>query len=346
VYLVWDNVAPVVAMYSDDQAQTWHGPFVVYPGQGIGSLPLVMPNGDLAIVFGTAAYAPNPTAVAGTNDVLGTTMVVSIARGAGSVPTGAPLVFTPPTPIARYRGRAHRGQRAGDGLPSAAVDANSGALYAVWNDARFRTDFVNDIVISRSTDGGTTWTAPMRVNPESAEYVDHSTPMVGVGSDGAVHVAYRRRRETAGDPSTFDKRIETIHQVSRDGGRTFSAPMSVSTVDSDMAFGARSRNGVFLGDYSQIATGGDLTYIVRTEPVRVSTSEPRRFPPAYHHQRTWVAVVGPVVERSTTQRPKVLGRELPRTGVGVMPLAVIAAAIGSLLMRALVGRAPGWRQRP
>ena len=61
VYLVWDRVSPMVYTYCDsgcDQLSNWanatsgNSSFYVYdPEPGIGSIPLVLPNGDLGVVF-------------------------------------------------------------------------------------------------------------------------------------------------------------------------------------------------------------------------------------------------------------------------------------------------------
>src|SRR4029077_14192907 len=99
----------------------------------------------------------------------GTDELVSVlAPQAGSTPFPAPLTFLPQVDIASNQSNGVPAQRAG-GLPAAAADPKSGNIYAVWEDSRFRSDGTNDAVISRSTDGGVTWTPPSRVNPGSTK---------------------------------------------------------------------------------------------------------------------------------------------------------------------------------
>jgi Neuraminidase (sialidase) len=56
-------------------------------------------------------------------------------------------------------GAAHR---TGDINPEAAVDPGSGAVYVVWQDRRFGPR--SSIALSRSLDGGLTWSSPIKVN--------------------------------------------------------------------------------------------------------------------------------------------------------------------------------------
>ncbi|HYZ91981.1 MAG TPA: sialidase family protein [Actinomycetota bacterium] len=296
VYLVWDNVAPVVAMYSDDQAKTWQGPFVVYPGQGIGSLPLVMPNGDLAVVVqGTQVLptlpsegSPDPSELTATEKYL-----VAVAPGAGSLPTGAPLIFLPPAVAGTYRGVDVRYHRAGENIETAAVDPKSGRIYVAWEDNRFRTDEVNDIVITHSDDGGRTWTPVRRVNPgKTDDYTEHFTPAIEVGRDGILRVMYRQHKQTK-DPLEIPDRtpfVDTYYQQSSDGVR-FTKPLRINKVRTDIRFASFSRESAFLGDYNQIAVAGSWAYIVRCEAYRMSKRDKAEWPPAVHHQRAWVAVV-------------------------------------------------------
>jgi hypothetical protein len=294
VYLVWDNVAPVVAMYSDDEAQTWQGPFPIYPGQGIGTLPLVMPNGDLGIVF-VGAFPLPKIGSTDPNDLTATDkFLFAKAIGAGSLPTGAPLIFTPVVPIATARGTDTRGQRAAEGLPSADVDPTTGRVYVAWNDNRFRTDVTNDVVMSYSDDG-IQWTDPMRVNPgKTDDYVESFTPALAVGKDGIVRVSYRYQRQAVDYLDIYDKTpyVDTYYQQSTDHGKTFSKPIKINRgVRTDIRFAAFSRESAFLGDYSQIAVTGSWAYVVRTEAYRVSKKDKATWPPSVHHQRAWVAVV-------------------------------------------------------
>lgn len=296
IYLVWDNIAPVVAAYSDDEGQTWQGPFVIYSGQGLGTIPLVMPNGDLAVVFGTLA-SPLPPIHADPGDYEDEVLdeidklVLVLIEGAGSVPTGAPLAASPPLTVAADAGQDVRRQRAGEGLPSAAVDPETGRIYVAWTDARFRTDEANDTVLTSSADGGLTWSGPTRVNSGPPDdFVDRFTPAIAVEPDGNLVIAYRVQYEAA-EVEDFSPFVDTFLQRSTDGGETFSAPQRVNSVRTDVRFAAFSRASAFLGDYSQVASAGPLTYIVRTEAFQLSRNEPATFPPTVHHQRTWVAVV-------------------------------------------------------
>ena len=87
-----------------------------------------------------------------------------------------------------------------------AVDRNSGALYITWNDGRnFAVPDLEapdsvyhfaDILISRSTDGGATWSSAVRVNADPLTHffrgqsrgADHYMP--GVAVDGTISVAF------------------------------------------------------------------------------------------------------------------------------------------------------------
>src|SRR5256886_13094984 len=74
-----------------------------------------------------------------------------------------------------------RGIRAGAGLPDIAADPVSGNLYAVWSDGRFSGFTHDDVALSRSTDGGLTWSTPVKVNA-SPPGVAAFTPAVDVAS--------------------------------------------------------------------------------------------------------------------------------------------------------------------
>src|SRR4051812_29771616 len=215
VYVVWDRISPMVYTYCDshcDKLSNWangttgNGTFYVYdPEPGIGSWPLVLPNGDLGVVFqgdfgGTPSVPSQPTDQPEFSPGA-SQLQYAVAHGAGSTPFPAPLAFQPiPNGIAANRGTAVHEQRAGT-LPAAAVDPKTGVIYVAWEDGRFRSDGLNDIVVTSSADG-VTWTKVRRVNPGGlANHVDHWNAMIDVGRDGSVNVGYRQRNETPGGPT-------------------------------------------------------------------------------------------------------------------------------------------------
>src|SRR5262249_11284776 len=81
--------------------------------------------------------------------------------------TMTPLYFSATSPVNgwTYVVDPETGQIVQDPTnPSFAVDRGNGNLYAVWEDGRFSNFQYNDIAFSGSTDGGFTWSAPIRVN--------------------------------------------------------------------------------------------------------------------------------------------------------------------------------------
>jgi hypothetical protein len=312
VYVVWDRIAPVVYDYCDhdcDQLSNWLPNLqtlsgLLFPAQGIGAYPLVMPDGSLGIVLDTLTPGVPTSLDQPDIEPGGEAHVFISAPLAGSTPFPAPLVFGPPVQIAVNRTAGQPAQRGTDGLPSADVDPKSGAIYVVWDDQRFRSDGTNDAVLSTSTDGGITWTGPVRVNPgPTNDHVDHYGVTVAVGDGGVVHVAYRQRDES-GKPPLFTDEIDTYCQQSRDGGKTFSAPLKVNSKPSNPWYGAFSRDGTFEGDYYQTASVGGYTYTVRTQGELATPGEPPALTPngpstialtdagkGHQHQSAWVALI-------------------------------------------------------
>lgn len=93
-------------------------------------------------------------------------------------------------------------------FPSLAVDRSGkdtdGFAYIAWNDARFLTVGTYgyaDVLVSRSTDGGTTWSAPTKLNTNieplpSGLGTDQYQPGIAVNKSGKVGVCfYDRRRD-------------------------------------------------------------------------------------------------------------------------------------------------------
>src|SRR3954463_3864219 len=286
VYVVWDRIAPVVYDYCDqncDQQSNWLPDFqtldpVLFPGQGIGAYPLVTKSGALAIVLDTTT-AGIPTGGDEPEPNGSENAVVVTAPNAGSTPYPSPLAFLPPIQISPNTSNGQTAQRGTDGLPAAAVDPKSGALYVTWDDGRFRTDSKNDAVFSKSTDEGQTWSRAARINQDSkSDKINHYGVGVAVSEDGVVHVSWRQRDESGKAP-LFTDQIDTYYSESRDGGKTWSAPLQVNTQPSMPWFGAFSRDGTFEGDYDQLASAGGSTYIVREQGVQLDPGETQPLQP-------------------------------------------------------------------
>ena len=134
-----------------------------------------------------------------------------------------------------------------------AVDPTTGDVYAVWTDGRFNDGAHNDVVLSKSTDGGLTWSDPVKVSKNPVG-VDAFTPSVHVNADGDVAVSYYDFRNQA--PATG---VETDFwfELSTNGGSTWTeSRLTASSFDITTAPVAPASRGYFLGDYEGLSSHG------------------------------------------------------------------------------------------
>ncbi len=145
--------------------------------------------------------------------------------------------------------------RAGAGLPDIAVDPNNGTLYVVWSDGRFSGGAHDDVALSRSTDGGLTWSAPVKVN-QTPSGAAAFTPSVHVAADGTVAVTYYDFRNNTSAPGVpTDYWLVHCHSTTdctnpANWAETHVAgPFDIET--------APVSRGFFLGDYEALASVGN-----------------------------------------------------------------------------------------
>jgi hypothetical protein len=117
---------------------------------------------------------------------------------------------------------------------------------------------MRDIVLVRSTDGGTTWSAKQRVNHDPAG-TDQAMPNVAVDAHGQVYVAWYDRRDSAEGDS-----VQAYASVSVNGGQSFGQDLRLSRRASSWTgalFDPGLRDiapGSLVGDRIALAAGDDF----------------------------------------------------------------------------------------
>jgi hypothetical protein len=152
--------------------------------------------------------------------------------------------------------------RTGDIIPDIAVAPN-GDLYAVWQDARVNGGGADGIALSRSTDGGLTWSPRIKVNqtPTNIPIGNQQafTPSVDVAADGTVAVTYYdfQNNTPASDLKT-DYFVVHCHPgvaVSCTNEDDWGDEVKLTDVSFDMRR-APNAGGFFTGDYEGLASAG------------------------------------------------------------------------------------------
>jgi hypothetical protein len=280
VYAVWDRLdvspggikindrgrgglgsfkGPAMFARSTDGGDTWEPPRKLYnPGglnQTIGNQIVVLPDGTVIDFFNEILNYRNDDD--GGQFDFNLSFKFSKNNGERWLPRGRPIrtnkilslgVITPDDLIP---------VRDASILFDVAVDPVNGGLYTVWQDARFGG--FDEIAFSMSTDGGATWSSPIKVNqtPANANPLRAQAfiPSVEV-ADGAVAVTYYDFRNDDDSGELADYWIVSCASNCSDPVSWDPANEDRLTEASFDISQAPFANGLFLGDYVGLASDG------------------------------------------------------------------------------------------
>jgi len=207
-----------------------------------GSVPVIGPDGTLYVVW---------------ND-LSNKQILEAKSTDGGISFSSPVVVSSIVPLPQSPYFLANSFFRVNSFPAAAADDTNGNVYVAWAD--YQNGYAK-ILSSRSIDGGSTWSKPIRVNDDSTTN-DHFFPWMAV-SHGLVSIVFYDRRL---DPRNI--MIDVFYAESADGGVSFSPNLRVTDQPSDPG----TLN--FIGDYIGIASNATLAHPVWTDLRNVSTYPP------------------------------------------------------------------------
>jgi hypothetical protein len=264
LYVGWTHFtledSTILFSRSTDGGKTWSAPITISTEPGL-------PRDDTGALEGfDAAVGPDGTIYAVWSNGMHLEMATSsdggrhFSKAREIVPT-APAYFKPQNVVR------------GDGFPQIAIDPRGGKrggpLYVCWTD--YRNGDI-DVFISRSTDHGRKWSAPVRVNTDP-KHNGADQFMQWAAADpltGDLYVVFYDRRS---DPEN-NKATITLAR-SDDGGRTF---RNYSWMGKPF-----DPQNAFIGDYSGLTAYngcvyGDWTVQTQAQPRVVANYRGRRRP--------------------------------------------------------------------
>ena len=139
-----------------------------------------------------------------------------------------------------------------NGFVHVGVAPDTGDLFAVYND-KIANAASPDVFLTSSTDGGTSWATPSRINSDATG--DQWSPTVAIGADGATAMLswYDRRNDPA------NASIQRFGAIGRITGGTMDVGPNVALSTPFPVVIAQDPvvNPVYMGDYDMIAAGPD-----------------------------------------------------------------------------------------
>ncbi|HST04540.1 MAG TPA: S-layer homology domain-containing protein [Chloroflexia bacterium] len=254
----------MVTTHSTDQGATWSAPVTFSDAshdQGQFSNPVVASDGTLYVSYQYQNCTYNCTA-----DIPMIQLLTKSTDGGVTFSPSMTITGQPITPTGAYSagyqylyaGSTSSGFRHNDQAIIGVSPSNPQHVYAIWTDGRFESSFVYhtvsgqhaDVVFSRSTDGGATWSAVSKVNDDNVQGKDQFFPWMTVGNDGTIHASWMDRREAAVDGYPYRE----YYSQSTDEGQTWSANQPVGDVT--------NTPGSFIGDYSGLAVNADNSRVL------------------------------------------------------------------------------------
>ena len=251
VYAVWDRLAtaglgPTYFARSSNGGVSWEAARPIFTPSGnnqtIGNVIVVLPNGTLINLM---------TEIDTVGSSLNSFLEVIRSTDKG-VTWSAPIRIADELPVGTHDPDTGTRVRDGSLLAAIAVGA-TGNLYAVWQDGRFSGNR-DGIALSRSVDGGLTWSAPTRVNGNPA--VQAFEPTVSARADGTIGVTYYDFSHNTVDTAT----LLTDYWLARStDGINFQENIVAGPFNLNIAPVTTSDGGgYFIGDYQSLISIGNL----------------------------------------------------------------------------------------
>jgi hypothetical protein len=274
VYAVWERInnfqngVQGVTRFarSTDGGRTWEAPRDIFSSpnndDNTGHQILVQPDGTLVDLFTEITTHGNST----------TLQLMALRSTDKGLTWSAPIPAAQLLPVGTTD--PDTGQATGEDevIAHYAVDPNNGNLYAVWQDGRFSNSQYNSIAFTMSTDGGLTWSAPIRIDqtPDTIPAGDRQAfvPSVAVAEDGTVAVTYydfRNNTSAGGVPTDY-------WMVHADPGDGLTNPANwhdenrLTNASFDFEQAAIRFGEHFVGDYAGLAAAGTSFFAVWAQP--------------------------------------------------------------------------------
>lgn len=140
-------------------------------------------------------------------------------------------------------------------LPQAATDPHDGTLYVSF--AAYRSGTTHpDVMLTRSSDAGRTWTVPVRVNDDPiTDQTDHLLPQLLVTPQGTVEVSYF---------ALTNGLVDVYLARSTDHGAHFLPSLRINATNWRFALGVATNSGAqtWVGDYQGLAAAPGVMYLL------------------------------------------------------------------------------------
>lgn len=251
IYVTWTmyagTQARIVLARSTNGGQSWEPPRDIsrsFEGlqQDSGAIPVVDPDGSIYVTW---------------VDYNQGTLMLSVSNDQGVT---WPIFAEPIMDIEPLPGNIENNDYRTPTIPSMAVDRSntdsSGNIYIVWNDYRNGN---SDILLTRSENGGGTWSEPIILNDDQNSTADQYFPWIAVSSGGDIHVIFYDKRD---DPN--DYLLDIYYTHSKDG-KEFDKNWKITTNSSDPVHSYHQSGNVFMGDYIGIDATENYAYAIWTD---------------------------------------------------------------------------------
>lgn len=262
VYMSWTEFYPqgsqILFVRSTDGGISYSEPLVLSSqtfGFVQGSMPAVGPDGEVYVVW-LAVDSSRTLRIRRSDD--------------GGVTFGPEVTITTvqstrdATASSRCGRQALKGHIRTFELPAIAVDRSEGStrghVYVVYqSDPDGDGADTSDVFFTRSTDGGLTWSPPIRVNDDQTT-TDQWMPFVAVTREGTIGVIFYDRRF---DPQNI--KIDLFMALSRDGGQSFLPNFRVTEASFNVPPTAPNfdnlRGICYMGDYNHMTADDQFFYL-------------------------------------------------------------------------------------